>query len=38
MEALGGTAAYLGPVEFRTALAGEFATALRFAEMLGLRG
>jgi tripartite-type tricarboxylate transporter receptor subunit TctC len=37
MEELGGAAAYLGPVEFKTALADEFATALRFAEKLGLR-
>ena len=37
MEALGGAAAYLGPVEFKAALANEFATALRFAQMLGLR-
>jgi len=37
METLGGSAAYLGPVEFKAALADEFATALRFAEMLGLR-
>jgi hypothetical protein len=37
MEMLGGSAAYLGPVEFRAALADEFATALKFANMLGLR-
>lgn len=37
MEMLGGSAAYLGPVEFKAALADEFSTALRFAEMLGLR-
>jgi tripartite-type tricarboxylate transporter receptor subunit TctC len=37
MEGLGGTAAYLGPADFRAALADEFATALRYAHMLGLR-
>lgn len=37
MEELGGRAAYLGPAEFKAALADEFATALKFAEMLGLR-
>jgi tripartite-type tricarboxylate transporter receptor subunit TctC len=37
MEELGGRAAYLGPVEFKATLADEFATALKFAEMLGLR-
>jgi tripartite-type tricarboxylate transporter receptor subunit TctC len=37
MESLGGSAAYLGPAEFKAALAAEYATALKFAEKLGLR-
>jgi tripartite-type tricarboxylate transporter receptor subunit TctC len=37
MESLGGAAAYLGPADFKAALGAEYATALRFAEKLGLR-
>ncbi len=36
MAALGGTAAYLGPAEFKAAMAAEYAAALQFAAKLGL--
>jgi len=38
IEALGGNAAYLGPSDFKTALAQEFQAAQQFARTLGLRG
>jgi tripartite-type tricarboxylate transporter receptor subunit TctC len=38
IEALGGNAAYLGPSDFKAALAQEFQTARQFATALGLQG
>jgi len=38
IETLGGSAAYLGPSDFKAALAQEFQTAQQFAKTLGLHG